>query len=246
MSTGISHHNIEDNIFSLIEDKLRWEEYTFQLLPLVEGKFQNNVVLEIAPGECAYSNIYKNAGMKKYIAVEPNAEWLRVTQRKMEELNSAESFEFVHSTYEDYQLNQRVDTVYCSGLLYHLASPIHCLEKIVNMNPDNIILETTGHAFDASTGPVMKNGMITTEHAGGFSLENINSHGMRFTDPLEKNELIGITKKAVGLNMYMSCDFIIWCLDHMGYRMDDYVNFNISDAGSKTHSSAMSFVKKDQ
>jgi hypothetical protein len=222
-----------------------WNEYIKQIQNVLSSlDLQDKVLLEIAPGECNYAKIYGDAGLRKYIGVEPNKSWLDSAKKKLEYYNAAEEYEFVYSTYEDYQLTCQIDVLYSSGLLYHLASPIHYLETIANYNPEYIIIEHPGE-YDNDI-PFITDESVSIRHAGGLTLEKVNKPGMRmsevFEDPPHDIEIYS-DKKTVPLNMFLSCRGVAWCLEKMGYSLEEYIQIGTTEK-SKQENCVMRFKRE--
>ena len=209
-------------------ERQHWNTYANELRVVFDSiELQGKTMLEIAPGECNYAEVYTNAGLGKYICVEPNKQWLRNTQRKIEFLNVAEQYEFVNSTFEEYQCTEPVDIVFSAGLLYHLVSPFHFLEILANYNAEHVVIEHTGTMYSPHNGPLWKNGVISNSHAGGLVPEPTNYPGMRLTDSFEtvEHDRENYTnKRFIPLNMFVSCDLIQWCMEKMGYNLEEYNN----------------------
>ena len=116
-------------------DEVEYLETVSEILSLVKDK----VVLELAPFLGWHTSIMLNNGAKKIICVEPNSIVIGSAVYSDPRVN-------LHiSTANDYYKTTRetVDVVTCMGLLYHLHSPLHLLEQIINFsNPEYLIIET--------------------------------------------------------------------------------------------------------
>jgi len=221
-----------------------WANYVKFVSKLVDPIDMNGkVLLEIAPGECSYFRLFADSGLAKYIGVEPNNSWLLTAKKRLEYVNAATEYEFVNSTYEDYKQTCPVDIIYSSGLIYHLASPLHYLEYIANCNAEYIVIEHTGnieedypHVFDEA-------GNFNNGHIGTVVGERVNNPGMRLSealdDPNPDNTAIA-SKKAIPLNMHISCHMIVWCMGKLGYRLEAYSNIETGER-SKSENCAMRF-----
>lgn len=209
-------------------ERQHWDTYANNVKMILDDiDLQDKTLLEIAPGECNYANIYSNAGLDKYIGVEPNNQWLKNAQAKIEFVNAAKQYEFVNKTFEEYHCSEQIDIVFCAGLMYHLASPFQLLETLANYNAEYIILEHTGALYDPHTGPLFIDEIISNKHGGGLTHEHTNFPGMRLTnhyDIVEHDTQNHTDKKFIPLNMFVSCDLASWCMEQMGYPLAGYNN----------------------
>ena len=75
-----------------------------------------------------------------------------------------------------------VDVVVCMGLLYHLHSPLHLLEQIINKSKPKVIIIESTHAVEAiiqeenfnTTGNAYSDKDISTPIAWNLNIENSN------------------------------------------------------------------------
>jgi len=122
--------------YSELDDK-NYINFMHKCLSLV----RNNTILELGSFLGWHTSIMLKLGAKKIICVEPNKECLR---EEVFQTNS-DTVALHNCTANDYYAcnNESVDMVVCCGLLYHLHSPIHLLEKIINISkPKYILIET--------------------------------------------------------------------------------------------------------
>ena len=111
---------LADNYFNVVKDK---------------------TVLEIASHCGCHTKLMLDLGAKNLICVEPN----RNDVIMMADLYSDPRIKMHVSTANDYyrENQEQVDVVTCFGLLYHLHSPLHLVEQIINIsNPKYFIVET--------------------------------------------------------------------------------------------------------
>jgi len=226
-----------------------WNTYVEGLQKCFDGMdLRDKVLLEIAPGTCNYAKIYSDAGLSKYIAVEPNEQWLGTAKNKLEFVNAAKEYEYINKPYEDYKCDEKVDVIFSAGLIYHLVSPFHFLEYVANHNAEYIILEHTGKMLEPTYGPVWSSdGFVNRMHYGGLTTERTNEPGMRLTDSFENIDVgsKGATdKKFIPLNVFASCDLIVWCMGEMGYVIDEYNNIT-TGTKSKNQNCVMRFKRAE-
>jgi hypothetical protein len=168
-------------------DDAEYIDTVSNILSLVKHK----VVLELAPFSGWHTSIMLNNGAKKIICVEPNPSVIDSPIYSDPRVN-------LHiSTANDYYKTSRetVDVVTCMGLLYHLHSPLHLLEQIINFsNPEYLIIET-----------VIRNSNITLVH------EEYNVPGNAFKDR-------DITKQIPYTTFLDVRDFSS-CICSMGYSL---------------------------
>jgi len=167
---------------------------------------EGETVLEIAGGKGFYHSFYNKFKIGKYIAVEPNFEWLEIAKSKEYDCNT----EFNNCIYEDYYPTETIDTLICAGLIYHLPHPTHFLEVVSNrFKPKTLYLESVG-------GYPEKNDIdIFDVH---FTPEKVNTYGERFN-----------TSKSVGLSLKPRLGFYIFCLSQLGYKLEKYKHISIED-----------------
>jgi SAM-dependent methyltransferase len=158
---------------------------------------RNNTILELGPFLGWHTSIMVKLGAKKIICVEPNKKCI---QEEVFQTNSV-TVNLHSCTANDYYAynNESVDMVVCCGLLHHLHSPIHLLEKIINISkPKYILIETTdnndidlndekfylpGNAFTDTniTFPILKHMIMPTQtmieciQTTNYRIEKINS-----------------------------------------------------------------------
>lgn len=230
------------------ETAQHWDTYVQEVKPILDGaNLQGKVLLDIAPGECCYYKLFSGAGLDKYIAVDPNHQWLDTAKLRLEYVNAAKEYNFFYNTYEDYKCSDHVDVVYSCGLLYHLSNPFHFLEYVANQNAEYVILEHTGHLFDPTLGPIWTTDeMMSIRHYGGVTNEPTNMPGMRLTNAfkhMEPDRENRTDRKFIPLNVFISCDLVVWCMDKMGYELEDYSNLATGER-SKDQNCAMRFKEK--
>lgn len=113
---------------------------------------KNNVVLEFGSFRGWHTSALLECGAKKIIAVEPNKHSFVVNNP----IYSDPRVEFHSCTANDYykNFNEQVDVVTCMGLLYHLHSPLHLIEQILNISkPKYFIVETIMRYEDIKLSP---------------------------------------------------------------------------------------------
>jgi SAM-dependent methyltransferase len=105
------------------------------------SKVKDKTVLELGSFGGWHTEIMLKFNPKKIICVEPNKECIEEEVYK----KNTGTITLHSCTANDYYTyyNDLVDIVVCCGLLYHLHSPIHLLEKIINISkPKYILIET--------------------------------------------------------------------------------------------------------
>jgi hypothetical protein len=129
---------------------------------------KGDVVLDIATGfEVRYAS--KLNDVKKFISLEPFVPWHTQLVEAAPALPCQS--EFLNCTYEEYIPEDKIDVVVSAGLIYHLASPMHFLETVVNVYAPRVFyLETTG---------IYANDHTDEETEAHFVKESINTAGMR-------------------------------------------------------------------
>lgn len=175
---------------------------------------KDSIVLEIASGEGHFSSIYKSSKLKKYICVEPDKEWIEMASQHDYGCDT----EFANTTYENFQTKENIDYVVCAGLIYHLASPVHFIETVVNkFKPKVLYFESLGEhnqeelIFDYENKSVQFNCQ--------FRYEEINRTGNRFKTAGEN---------LVPASLSISTDAIIYFFKTVGYNVSKYKTVRIS------------------
>ena len=96
-------------------------------------------VLEFGPFQGYITNIIKDCSPSKVFTVEP----------KMHVAGPPHDYKGTANDFFKDTLPLEYDVVVCMGLLYHLHSPYHLLEQIINLcNPEKLIIETGGSYND--------------------------------------------------------------------------------------------------
>lgn len=127
----------------------------------------NQTVLEIGPLSGDISKVILEKNPKQLTLVEPNAHCVELLR---EDSQIVSNCSIINRDINFYLLEPRLaDVVICLGVLYHLHSPLHLLELIVNnAQPDTLVLdipEISMIEFDHCN---------TTMYAkGGIEIDNI-------------------------------------------------------------------------
>ena len=187
--------------------------YTSELSKILEFD-RDSVVLEIASGEGHFSSIYKSSNLKKYICVEPDKEWIDMASQHDYGCDT----EFVNTTYEHFQTEEIIDYVVCAGLIYHLASPVHFIETVVNkFKPKVLYLESLDEYNQEEL--IFDNVDNSIQFTNQFRYEEINRTGNRFKIQGEN---------LVPASLSISADAIIYFFKTVGYNVSDYKTIEIS------------------
>lgn len=187
--------------------------YTKEMSEILEFD-KDSIVLEIASGEGHFSSIYKSSKLKKYICVEPDKEWFEMASQHDYDCDT----EFVNTTYENFQTKEDIDYVVCAGLIYHLASPIHFIETVVNkFKPKVLYLESLGEYNQEELIFDNKNNSI--QFNCHFRYEEINITGNRFKTEGEN---------LVPASLSISTDAIIYFFKTVGYNVSKFKTIEIS------------------
>ena len=121
----------------LVEHDSKYLDYVSTFLSVVQGK----TVLELGSFGGWHTELMINLGAKSITCVEPN---LNIRNNDIYKHNN---IKLESCTANDYYLGTNVstvDVVTCLGVLYHLHSPLHLLEQIINKSqPKFLIVETT-------------------------------------------------------------------------------------------------------
>lgn len=121
---------------SELED-IKYLNFMFDCFSMV----RNKTILEIGPGFGWHTKIMLKFNPEKIICVEPDE---RFESEEVYKKNT-DIITFHSCTANDYysRNNESVDIVVCCCVLYHLHSPIHLLEKIINVSkPKYLLIET--------------------------------------------------------------------------------------------------------
>ena len=112
----------ENNIFACVNDKS---------------------VLELASNGGWHSRLMYEHKPKKLVCVEPDTFFSEPLYTEF--ASQHDNVECIWDTYNNYLINnkEKFDVVICCGLLYHLHSPLDCIEKIINIHqPSTFIIES--------------------------------------------------------------------------------------------------------
>lgn len=168
-------------------NEVEYVDTVSEILSIVKDK----VVLELAPFTGWHTSIMLNNDAKKIICVEPNSSVVDSP------VFSDPRVSLHISTANDYYKTnpETVDVVTCMGLLYHLHSPLHLLEQIINFSkPEYLVIET-----------VIRSNPIELVH------ENYDVPGNAFKDR-------GITNE-IPYTMLLGVSDISSCICSMGYSL---------------------------
>ena len=103
---------------------------------------QDKSVLELASNGGWHSRLIYENNPEKLVCVEPDKFFMEPLYDTF--ASQHENIECFWETYNQYVEKEktRFDVVVCCGLLYHLHSPLDCIEKIINIHqPKTIIIE---------------------------------------------------------------------------------------------------------
>lgn len=188
---------------------------------------EGSTVLEIAGGVGPLVDIINKSRIKKYIFVEPNETWL--TNCRNERHYNCET-EWHCKVYEDYEPTEKIDTLICCGLVYHLLSPCHFFEKVANVyKPETFYLEMSGH-WTKDYPDVYNPESIPTV----FMPEKINVGGMRYSSD----------KRVIPYHILLNKDFVVHAMDTIGYKLEKFNNI-VSDHRSKDRVVIFKFNRYD-
>jgi hypothetical protein len=125
---------------------------------------KDRTVLEIAPFNGWHSGLIMENEPTKLTLVEPNPSCTAGLQSTFPDADV-----YCDDIFNFYQRDYPVDVVVCCGLLYHLHSPVHLLELIVNRSrPKVIIIDNVED-------------IIPGEMSGRYGYEFPNQPGNRFS-----------------------------------------------------------------
>jgi hypothetical protein len=188
-------HNVELPVHSLVHENSAehgWDiyfDYIYDVFPCVKEK----TVLEIGPFYGNITDLYHYFSPAAITLVEPN-------QHAAEFLNN-DQYNNATVVCDDINFYLRSprphDIVVCFGVLYHMHSPLHLLELIVNnVNPKLLLLETTGVDIQPNSASMI--------------LEENNIPGNRYTNS---------DWKYCGYAMAVAKDVIIKAMMTLGYTL---------------------------
>ena len=214
----------EEEKFHHLQD-LYWVDYINSVDSVLSTIPKNSTVLEIACGAGCYSDIFKKLDLKKYIGIDPDKDWLAEAAKR----DYGCETDLVATTYEEYTPTEKIDVVVCAGLLYHLASPFHFFERIINVyRPKTIYLETTGEdtnkRAEFSTDPTHVPSMLGDRYYLGLTPESINSHGNRYGESISADLNDDSIHRTIPYNIIMSVDLIIHIFEILGCNIVNTTN----------------------
>jgi hypothetical protein len=177
---------------------------------------ENKKVLEFASLSGDHTDLILKKSAKKIICVEPNL------NMKTMEVYTNDKVKLYSLTLNDYykkfEKKHEVDVVTCMGLLYHLHSPFHALEQILNYSrPQYIITETfindngtdiayeefniDGNAFCDNNikFPIKRSLVLGLDHI----YDSICDTGYKLVKRTEHiNQFIHVSKNNIGLALF--------------------------------------------
>ena len=165
-------------------------DYTYELdawhhyLDEIKTHFRyctNATVLEIGPYYGHHTKLIIESEPASITLVENNASAIEVLRQTFDN-------EIVHADIHDFlKVARHFDVVVCCGVLYHLHSPVHLLELIVNMATPKIVILESVNAYSISLNYEADN---TWGHR--YIIESWKSAKCNILLPF--NEIIGIMK----------------------------------------------------
>lgn len=198
----------------LVEHDSKYLDYISTFLSVVQGK----TVLELGSFGGWHTELMINFGAKTITCVEPN---LSICDNN---IYKHDNIKLESCTANDFYLSTNistVDVVTCLGVLYHLHSPLHLLEQIINKSqPKYLIVETT---YNDKTY---------------ISDEVYNVPGNAIADKH--------ISTPISANLIMSIDDIVKCVETTNYRAIRVEhNRNVFHAVSKRDISIALFEKQE-
>ena len=103
---------------------------------------QDKSVLELASNGGWHSRLIYEKNPKKLVCIEPDKFFMEPLYDTF--ASDHEDIECFWGTYNQYLEEEKTkfDVVICCGILYHLHSPLDCIEKIINIHqPKTLIIE---------------------------------------------------------------------------------------------------------
>jgi SAM-dependent methyltransferase len=166
-------------------------------------------ILEIGPyGLGFHTKLIQNFGPKSHTAIEGDPEQCEIFESNFPNVNLIKNDALI-------ELNQKqhYDIVVCFGVIYHLHSPLHLLELIVNNCTPNLLF------LDCVNAP-RNNEVLAIE-------EDINMEGNRFTAE---------QWRSIKYNMVVPFDIISRSMKQLGYILVNKSSLAITDNFSKSKS----------
>lgn len=206
--------------WSTIDDE--WKTYiNFLESNKIFSVCENKTVLEFASNDSWHARLILNTAPKSLVCVEPDVYF----KDSLEELTTDfDNVTYFPGTANDFYNtdSSAVDVVVCMGLLYHLASPLELIEKIINKSkPKHLIIETTSNSTDISILPELVN------DNGNAQLDKDKEIMVPWCTVINDKTYIKILE-SVGYK----------CITHIDYRYLDFI-----DHPSKEYCVMMIFEK---
>jgi 2-polyprenyl-3-methyl-5-hydroxy-6-metoxy-1,4-benzoquinol methylase len=118
------------------------------LHPLIFGEaddFMGKSLLDLGSYHGHFCIEALRRGAARAVGVEPYVENL-VVAREIAESFSLEP-EYIDADFEEWETDEKFDTVLCLNLLHHLYDPIHSLRKLVRLARERIVIEVAAPRF---------------------------------------------------------------------------------------------------
>ena len=166
-------------------------------------------VLEIGPyGTGFHTQLIQKFDPKSHTAIEADPEQCETYEKNFSNVKLIKNDALI-----ELNQTQQYDVVVCFGVLYHLHSPLHLLELIVNnCNPNLVFLDCVNTPRN--------NEILAVE-------EGTNQEGNRFTTD---------GWRSIKYNMIVPFDVISKSMNHLGYMLVHRSSLNITDNFSKSKS----------
>ena len=173
---------------------------------------KDQTVLEIGPLSGYHSKRIVENNPKNFEVIETYED---LATHELAEINGIDNI-IVDDALLVLSMPRPYDVVVCFGVLYHLHSPIHLLELIVNhCRPKYILLDSTGE-FDADM-----------PEGSPFYDENVNELGSR---------QVRSNFKFSGLKIMCPGSVIQLAMDRLGYKLVKSFNLYVENNFSKSNS----------
>ena len=186
-----------------------WKNYiNFLEINEIFSICENRDIIELASNDSWHSRLILKYNPKSLTCIEPDSFFKDSLTELTNDFNNVKYF---CGTANDFYNtpSTSADVVVCTGLLYHLSSPLHLIEQIINRStPNFLIIETTSSpAIDISITPEIINA-------------NGNSHKDKNIEVMIP-WCIGINDTTY-INILKSVGYK--CIKHIDYRYLDIID----------------------
>jgi hypothetical protein len=161
---------------------------------------ENLEILELGPNHCVFTDRMLEMKAKKVDLVEMDPQSCSFIRRKYQSENRIQLLEGdLHRILE--RSEKKYQTIICAGVLYHSPHPLWILERMADLQPEYVLLDT---AISQTTQPSVQ------------------------SEPLNKKGFLHSSSASCGLSIKLPADAILFAMKQLGYIPISNISENFS------------------